>query len=239
MHYRLQPGFYSHFRITHIPLFSPFLLAYFVQPPLTIAFLLGIFSFFVSSFFCSVMIRIYSRRLLFKHILALFFLFFVSIPAVFLIISSPRYLQYLFLSETGDYSNATQSSGFFIHALPFLFFSLFLLVLYTWSSLVNQSSATFPARLDKEYRQKLFSGFLAFFLFFSIYLYAGISGINPNVIGRTSILYSSFSFLYVILFVPQILAASRFSVKLTFSGLVFVPLLVRSFTSYIYSMSLS
>lgn len=150
-----------------------------------------------------------------------------------------RYISYLsFLrSDVVSFSDASKSAPALVHSVPFIFFSL-------WSSYLLPPCSLRPPMLFHSKATLLFLRAYfgsPFFLVGIVFIALGsFSGINPNLIGRTSIVYAVIVVLFLIALprhLYQCYILNLFRKTLTLM-IISIPLLYRAISSYSYAQSL-
>ena len=214
----------------------------FLLQPAIAGFLLTVvaFTYFTNLFIVFVRLlalRRFSPALLIKFVLVLI----VLLSPMFLVLLSKRFSEYStsLVNPSFDYYNATQNSSALFHALPFIVFPVFLF-LFVYPVSFNRSS--FCQSLDNRSLSAWIKFCLpitcSFFIVVIFYFYCSMTGANPNLVGRTSIVYTLLAVYYFVSLPPTsmvLLLSSRAKFILMISS--FLPLFLRAFSAIKYGLS--
>lgn len=213
-------------------LLSLFALAFFIHPAITTFSILFVFSCFLAKSLiaptASLILKLrLDPKIFLRSSLSVLAGILLGIQVVF----TSRF-SYYFDSATA--SVYTDVASFWSHAFPFMIFFI-LIISGFFTPLIMASSFKSLHFIARIYYS------LPFLAVFAFYLLLGMSGANPNIIGRTSILYSLLSVFFLFVSFADKLFMYLVSCNLRALCLVLVltlPNLYRAFSSYGYALAL-
>ena len=216
------------------------LICFFLQPAVAVFLLIVLTLYYlVDLFIVTVRLLALSKFSLLLFIKLLFVSIILFLPLPILLFSN-RFSYYFIslLDPSSDYYNATQNSSALFHFLPFIVFPVILFLLFYPFSF-NRAFTCHPpyVRSFSSWVRFCFPISFSFYIVALFYIYCSISGANPNLVGRTSIVYT---LLVVYFSVTQLPMVGPLSFRANFLILIscFLPLFLRAFSALNYGLSL-